>query len=155
MSAGSFSASLSGLNANAQKLAVIGNNLANINTVAFKASNVTFADLVSQSVGGSSTNPMQIGLGVSVGAISPNFMQGAIENTGITTNVSIQGSGFFLIGDAAHRSYTRAGNFSFNSNGDLVTPDGQLVQGYTAIDPATGNIDTTGQPAGITIPHAV
>jgi len=154
MSVGSFSASLSGLTANAQKLAVIGNNLANINTVAFKASNVAFADLVSQSVGGPSINPMQIGLGVSVGSISPNFMQGAIENTGISTNVSIQGSGFFLIGDAAQRSYTRAGNFAFNANGQLVTPDGQLVQGYTAIDPLTGQVNTTGQPAGIVIPNA-
>src|SRR6185295_16855938 len=101
--AGSFSASLSGLAANAQKLAVIGNNLANINTVAFKASNVAFADLVSQSVGGSSTDPMHIGLGVTVGSISPNFTQGAIESTGISSNVSIQGNGFFLVGDATHR----------------------------------------------------
>jgi flagellar hook protein FlgE len=73
MSAGSFSASLSGLNANQQKLSVIGNNLANINTVGFTASTVNFADLVSQSVGGPSSNPMQIGLGVGTGSISPNF----------------------------------------------------------------------------------
>src|SRR5580765_836434 len=117
MSAGSFSASLSGLNANAEKLAVIGNNLANINTVGFKASNVTFADLVSQSVGGSSTDPMQVGLGVTVAAISPNFTQGGIESTGITSNVSIQGNGFFLVGDTQHRAYTRAGNFTFDADG--------------------------------------
>ena len=64
MAVGSFSAGLSGLNANADVLSVIGNNLANINTVGFKASSVTFADLVSQTVGGASANPMQIGLGV-------------------------------------------------------------------------------------------
>src|SRR5262245_38918758 len=144
--AGSFSASLSGLNANAQKLAVIGNNLANINTVAFKASNVAFADLVSQSVGSSSVNPTQIGLGVGVASITPNFMQGAIETTGITTNVGIQGKGFFLVGDAQHRTYTRAGNFAFDANGQLNAPDGQPVQGWTAIDPLTGLIDTAGQP---------
>ena len=64
MSVGSFSAGLSGLNANAQALAVVGNNLANINTVGFKASTVAFRDLVYQSVGGSSANPTQVGLGV-------------------------------------------------------------------------------------------
>ncbi|MGE3707705.1 MAG: flagellar hook-basal body complex protein, partial [Vicinamibacterales bacterium] len=72
----SFSASLSGLNANQQKLKVIGNNLANLNTVAFKTSIVNFSDLVSQTVGGSSANPAQIGLGVTTGSISPNFKQG-------------------------------------------------------------------------------
>ncbi len=78
-----FSASLSGLNANQQKLSVIGNNLANINTVGFKSSSVQFMDLVSQSIGGSSANPMQVGLGVTTGAISPNFTQGGLENTGV------------------------------------------------------------------------
>ena len=155
MSAGSFAASLSGLNANQQKLSVIGNNLANINTIAFKASTVSFADLVSQSVGGPSENPMQVGLGVSTGSISPNFTQGAIENTGVATNVSIQGSGFFLVGDAANRAYTRAGDFSFDANGQLVTPDGQPVQGYMTVDPTTGLITTTGQPTNIVVPHAV
>ena len=66
-----FSASLSGLSASQQKLNVIGNNLANINTVGFKASSVQFSDLVSQSVGGSSANPMQVGLGVTTGATGP------------------------------------------------------------------------------------
>ena len=89
MSVGSFSASLSGLNANQQKLSVIGNNLANINTTAFKASNVTFSDLVSQSIGGPSENPTQIGLGASVGSITPNFTQGSIETTGVATNVCV------------------------------------------------------------------
>jgi flagellar hook protein FlgE len=151
----SFSASLSGLTANQQKLNVIGNNLANINTIAFKASAVEFSDLVSQSVGGSSENPMQIGLGVTTGAISPNFSQGGIENTGVPTNVAIQGSGFFVLGAAGDRSYTRAGDFSFDANGLLVTPDGRPVQGYTAIDPVTGNIVTTGQPSNIIVPPGV
>jgi len=152
MSVGSFSASLSGLNANQQKLSVIGNNLANINTIAFKASTVNFADLVSQSVGGPSANPMQVGLGVTTGQISPNFSQGGIESTGISTNVAIQGSGFFVVGDSAHRAFTRAGNFSFDASGSLVSPDGQPVQGYTAMDPVTGKISATGQPAAIVIP---
>src|SRR5262245_2520724 len=153
MSAGSFSASLSGLNANAQKLAVIGNNLANINTVGFKASDVTFADLVSQSVGGSSTDRMQIGLGVTVASITPKFTQGAIESTGVSSNVSIQGNGFFLVGDEQHRAYTRAGNFTFDANGQFNTPDGQPVQGWTTLDPLTGNINTSGQPGNIIVPR--
>ena len=154
MSVGSFSASLSGLNANAQKLSVIGNNLANLNTIGFKASGVTFSDLVSQSIGGTSTNPMQIGLGVNTGSISPNFSQGGIESTGISTNVAIQGNGFFLVGDSAHRAYSRAGNFFFDANGRLVTGDGQPVQGYTATT-TLGAIDTTGQPTDVVIPPGV
>jgi flagellar hook protein FlgE len=155
MSVGSFSASLSGLNVHQQKLGVIGNNLANLNTVGYKASIVQFSDLVSQSIGGASDNPMQIGLGVAVGQISPNFSQGGIESTGISTNVAIQGTGLFIVGDPAHRAYTRAGNFTFDANGVLVTPDGQPVQGYTAIDSVTGLIDTDGQPTNIVIPPGV
>jgi flagellar hook protein FlgE len=155
MAIGSFSASLSGLNANQQKLSVIGNNLANLNTVAFKASDVQFSDLVSQSVGGPSDNPMQIGLGVTTGQISPKFTQGSVETTGVATNVAIQGDGFFVIGEGASRTYSRAGNFSFNAQGTLVTADGLPVQGYTAINPATGQIDTTRQPSTITIPPGV
>jgi flagellar hook protein FlgE len=155
MSIGSFSASLSGLNANQQKLSVIGNNLANLNTVAFKSSDVTFADLVSQSIGGPSANPMQIGLGVSTGAISPNFSQGSVEATGVPTNVAIQGAGFFLVGTGAQRVYSRAGNFSFNSSGTLVTADGKPVQGYTAVNPLTNVIDTSVPPSSITVPPGV
>ena len=125
MAVGSFSAGLSGLNANSTYLSVIGNNLANINTVGFKSSAVSFADLVSQTVGGTSVNPMQVGLGVVTGSISPVFSQGAIENTREATNVAIQGNGFFVVrGDGAQRRYTRAGNFSFDNDGTLVTPDG-------------------------------
>lgn len=153
--AGSFSAALSGLNANQQKLTVIGNNLANINTVGFKASTVEFSDLVSQSVGGPSENPMQVGLGAITGSISPNFTQGGIESTGIATHAAIQGSGFFVVGDAASRAYSRAGNFTFDANGVLTTPDGQHVQGYSTVNPATGAIDTTTPPADIVIPPGV
>src|SRR6478672_8668617 len=155
MAVGSFSAGLSGLNANSVYLSVIGNNLANINTVGFKSSAVSFMDLVSQNAGGASGNPMQVGLGVVTGSISPVFSQGAIENTREATNVAIQGNGFFVVRNASGTAYTRAGNFSFNSAGKLVTPDGYFVQGYTATDPATGKIITTGQPADITVPPGV
>jgi flagellar hook protein FlgE len=145
-----FSASLSGLYANQQKLSVIGNNLANLNTVGFKSSSVQFMDLVSQNVGGSSANPMQIGLGV-----SPNFTQGGLENTGVNSHVAIQGRGFFIVGNGNDSSYTRAGDFSFDDNGRLVSAEGLPVQGYTQVDPLTGAIVTTGQPTDIVIPPGV
>jgi flagellar hook protein FlgE len=155
MAVGSFSSGLSGLNANAVYLSVIGNNLANINTIGFKASSVSFMDLVSQTVGGSSGNPMQVGLGVVTGSISPVFSQGTIENTREATNVAIQGGGLFVVNGADGNSYTRSGQFSFDNTGTLVTPDGMKVQGYTTIDPVTGAILVTGQPTAIMIPPGV
>ncbi|MGE3401581.1 MAG: flagellar hook protein FlgE [Vicinamibacterales bacterium] len=155
MAVGSFSAGLSGLNANAQYLSVIGNNLANINTIGFKSSSVTFMDLVSQTVGGGSVNPMQVGLGVTTGAIAPVFSQGAIENTREATNVAIQGNGFFVVRGPGGAAYTRAGNFSFDNEGKLVTPDGFFVQGFTALDPVTGEVITSGQPTDISVPPGV
>jgi flagellar hook protein FlgE len=159
---GSFSAGLSGLNANSAALSVIGNNLANINTIGFKASTVQFGDLVSQNVGlvsqttgQSGQNPAQVGLGVGIGSVSPVFTQGSIEKTGQPTNVAIQGNGFFVLGSQAGQTYTRAGDFSFNSAGALVAPDGQYVLGYTATDPTTGKIITTGQPGNVTVPPGV
>jgi flagellar hook protein FlgE len=155
MAVGSFSAGLSGLNANSTYLSVVGNNLANINTIGFKSSSVSFGDLVSQTVGGTSINPMQVGLGVVTGAISPVFSQGSIENSREATNVAIQGAGFFQVTSGTRTAYTRAGNFSFDSAGALVTPDGWRVQGYTQVNPATGAIVTTGQPTDIVIPPGV
>jgi flagellar hook protein FlgE len=155
MAVGSFSAGLSGLNANATYLSVIGNNLANINTIGYKTSAVSFADLVSQTVGGTSINPMQVGLGVVTGSISPVFSQGAIENTREATNVAIQGSGFFVVRGESGNAYTRAGNFSFNADGELVSPDGWRVQGYTQLDPATGEVVTTGGMSDIIVPPGV
>src|SRR5262245_52628706 len=135
MAVGSFSAGLSGLSANATYLSVIGNNLANINTVGFKASAVRFSDLVSQRIGGTSLNPMQVGLGVGTASISPVFSQGSIDNAREPTNVAIQGNGFFVVqNDDASVAYTRAGEFSFNKDGALVTPDGWQVLGYTQTD---------------------
>ena len=147
MAVGSFSAGLSGLNANSTYLSVIGNNLANINTIGFKASAVSFADLVSQTVGGTSINPMQVGLGVVTGSISPVFSQGSIENSREATNVAIQGAGFFVgpQSDAQRRLHARR-QLQLRQQRHAGHADGWRVQGYTQIDPATGNIVTTGQP---------
>ena len=155
MAVGSFSAGLAGLNAHAVYLNVIGNNLANLNTVGFKSSAVAFMDLVSQNVGGASSNPMQIGLGVVTGSISPVFSQGPIENSREATNVAIQGNGLFVVRGQNGQAYTRAGNFTFDSDGKLVTPDGYFVQGYTQVDPVTGEIVTNGAPADIAVPPGV
>ncbi|MCC6163557.1 MAG: flagellar hook protein FlgE [Acidobacteria bacterium] len=155
MAVGSFSAGLSGLSANQTYLSVIGNNLANINTIGYKSSAVSFADLVSQTVGGMSMNPMQVGLGTVTSSISPVFSQGPIESTRESTNVAIQGSGFFIVNNGEGSAYTRAGNFSFNADGELVTPDGWRVQGYTGRDPVTGDIITTGMPGDIIVPPGV
>ena len=155
MAVGSFSSGLSGLSANSTYLSVIGNNLANINTVGYKTSAVSFADLVSQTVGGTSVNPAQVGLGVVTGSISPVFAQGSIENSREATNVAIQGAGFFAVRNGSQVGYTRAGNFSFDDNGVLISPDGWNVQGYTQRDPATGNILTAVAPGDITIPPGV
>lgn len=152
MALGSFSAGLSGLNTNATYLSVIGNNLANINTIGFKASAVRFADLVSQSVGGTSTNPMQVGLGVTIGSIAPVFSQGNIDTSREPSNVAIQGNGFFVIEGEEGLAYTRAGDFTFDANGKMVTQDGWAVQGYTQVDPATGQILTSGGLSNIMVP---
>jgi flagellar hook protein FlgE len=156
MAVGSFSAGLSGLNANGTYLSVIGNNLANINTIGFKSSVVSFQDLVSQTVGGDSLNPLQVGLGVTTGSITPVFSQGAIENTREATNVAIQGGGFLVVADAdGSQAYTRAGNFSFDKDGKLVTPDGHFVQGWDDIDPVTGEVLATGQPGDLSVPPGI
>lgn len=155
MAVGSFSAGLTGLNAFSSWLSVIGNNLANINTVGFKGSSVSFQDLVSQSLGGSATNPMQVGLGVAMGSVSPSFSQGAVESTRDPMNAAIQGSGFFVVKNGSDVGYTRAGNFTFDNNGVLVTTGGLKVQGWTAVSPTTGAIVSTGAPGDISVPPGV
>ncbi|MBP1607141.1 MAG: flgE [Acidobacteria bacterium] len=155
MAVGSFSSGLSGLNAHAAYLNVIGNNLANLNTVGFKASTVNFSDLVSHTVGGTSYNPMQVGLGVATGSVSPVFSQGTPQNTQEPTNAAIQGNGLFVIRNGDSVVYTRDGSFSFNANGVLVTADGLPVQGWTQTDPTTGEIQTTGKTTDIAVPPGV
>ncbi|MDX6302668.1 MAG: flagellar hook protein FlgE [Nocardioidaceae bacterium] len=152
-----FSA-VSGLRANQFMLDVTGNNIANANTPGFKASNVVFQDTLSQMLtagtspgnGSGGTNPIQVGLGVQVGGTIANFGQGSAQATGRTTNMMIQGDGFFVVGHGAENLYTRAGAFNFDTNGNLVTPDGDIVQGYPA--DANGNINASGTPSPINIP---
>jgi flagellar hook protein FlgE len=152
-----FSA-ISGLRASQVMLDVTGNNIANANTVGYKASNVVFQDTLSQMLTGGSapsatrggTNPMQVGLGVQVGGIMTNFGQGIAQTTGKAENLMIAGDGLFVVKRGQQDLYTRAGAFNFDSVGNLVTPDGDVVQGYPS--DGAGGIDTTGAPTDISIP---
>jgi flagellar hook protein FlgE len=152
MSFGSFFAALSGLQANASRLSVIGNNLANVNTIGFKTSRVTFHDFFAGSAFNGAGNPAQVGLGTNLASIDPIFSQGSLQTTDLLTDIAIQGRGFFVLSDVSGgRSYSRAGNFSFDQDGNLVASSGHFVQGYTQVD-ANGNIVASGSPTNITIP---
>jgi flagellar hook protein FlgE len=117
---------------------IIGDNIANVNTVAFKGSNYTFQDLLSQSVA-TQSGTSQVGRGTALNNISANFQQGSFESTGNTTDLAIGGKGFFVLREADSNSqfYTRAGNFSFNNDGYLTSPGGYVVQGW-ALEEDTG-----------------
>ncbi|MEE9543235.1 MAG: flagellar hook-basal body complex protein, partial [Thermodesulfobacteriota bacterium] len=123
---------ISGLQANMSSMSVIGDNLANLNTIGFKGSRSSFADLLAQSIGGTS-GQNQIGLGVKLSSVSPIFKQGSLESTGNATDLAIEGDGFFVVTDSASTNYyTRAGQFGFDRDGYLVNPESYFVQGYTA-----------------------
>ncbi|HYI32582.1 MAG TPA: flagellar hook protein FlgE [Glaciibacter sp.] len=150
---------ISGLRAHQTMLDVTGNNIANVNTTAFKASAVQFQDTLSQltqaaggpqdQVGG--TNPAQIGLGVQVAGISTNFAQGSAQATGRAKDLMISGDGFFITKVGDETLYTRAGALDFDPLGRLVAPGGALVQGWAA--DANGVINTGGPVGTITLPR--
>jgi flagellar hook protein FlgE len=162
---------ISGLKANQTMMDVVANNLANVNTVAYKSSRVTFRDMLSEmsragaaqsTTGGyAGANSNQIGLGVTVGSIDKLMGSGATQSTGSPTDVMIAGEGWFRVGQAttapaatpgttlgtfATVNYTRAGNFTTNNNGYLTTADGFYVIGKSVIGgagPTAGSPDTT------------
>ncbi len=133
---------VSGLSANLADLDVIGNNIANSNTIGFKAGRVTFNEMLTQTIRGASrpvsgglggTNPQQVGLGTTVGSIDTNFNQGNFRTTGNKTDLAIQGPGFFILSDGTSSYYTRAGIFGLDSENVLVNPStGMRVQGILA-----------------------
>jgi len=143
---GSLFAGISGLNVNAKAMTVIGDNIANVNTIAYKGNRSSFANVLSQSLGGSTGS--DIGRGVEFWGTSALWTQGSLENTGSATDLAINGKGFFMVNDPSGSSfYTRAGQFYFNERGEMVNPDDLIVQGYE-ID-ASGNL---GNLTNITIP---
>ncbi len=121
---------VSGLNTNGQAMTVIGNNLANTNTLGFKSSRTIFADLLSSSINGSG-GTSQVGRGVGMSKVDQIFSQGTFESTESNLDVAIEGDGFFILkepGDAT-AYYSRAGSFRFDQNGYLINPEGLRVQG--------------------------
>jgi flagellar hook protein FlgE len=145
----SLFAGISGLRANQTMLDVAGNNIANANTIGFKSSTVVFQDTLSQIMTGAGapgatgggTNPIQVGLGVQVAATAGNFNQGSAEVTGRSTDLMLQGDGFFVLGSDSGNVYTRAGDFAFDANGDLVAPSGKKVLGWAPGDtPGSANL---------------
>ncbi|RLV48771.1 flagellar hook-basal body complex protein [Nocardioides mangrovicus] len=144
----SLFAGISGMRVNQTMLDVTGNNIANANTIGYKASNTVFQDTLSQMLtpaSGSSTarggtNPIQIGLGVQVAGVTTNFNQGSAEVTGKATDLMIQGDGMFIVKKNGEDLYTRAGSFTFDETGTLETPTGARVQGYA--------LDASGNPTG-------
>lgn len=137
---------VSGIQSNQTRMDVVGNNIANVNTVAFKRSRVAFGEVLGQQVlgvgrmsGGSGVNPAYVGLGVSVNSIDKNWNQGALETTGMATDLALNGDGFFVVRNGDGNLLTRAGNFGFNEYGQLVTNNGFAVQGWKVID---GQADT-------------
>jgi len=148
---------ISGLKAHQTMLDVAGNNIANVNTTGFKSSQTQFQDTLSQvlnnasaaTVGVGGTNPAQVGLGVRVAGITTNFSQGAAQLTNRSTDMMINGDGFFTVRSGAESFYTRAGSFNFDSLGQLVTADGALVQGWAATN---GAVDINGPLTDLVLP---
>lgn len=134
----SFNASLSGLNANSNALGVVGNNIANANTAGFRSSSITFSDVFANSFGARLNGAglsLQIGDGVQTSSIQTNLAQGTLNESSNPLHTAIQGNGFFVVkGTDETLSYTRAGDFVLNNEGYLITPRGDQVQGYAAVN---------------------
>jgi flagellar hook protein FlgE len=139
----SFFIPLTGLESDSTALNTIANNLANMNTTAFKSQAVDFADLFYQQIGSAgSGDPIQVGAGVQVASIETAFSQGSINSTGNSTDVALNGNGFFVVDNGGTNEYTRAGNLSLDANGNLVTQNGLSIMGY----PAVGGVVNTNAP---------
>lgn len=135
----SMYAGISGMKGFQTKLDVIGNNIANVNTVGYKKSTISFQDLLSQNISNGGVNPMQVGLGSTTSAINVIHTPGSSMTTGIGTDLSIMGDGFFVVQDPTAGAgttdgqyLTRAGNFVVDADGYLVTPQGYYVLANTA-----------------------
>jgi flagellar hook protein FlgE len=139
----SLFAGISGLNANATAMTVIGDNIANVNTIAYKSNSISFSNVLSTSLTGSDTS--DIGRGVNVWNTSGAWTQGSLQGTGSATDLAVNGIGFFVVHDDSGDEYfTRAGQFYIDELGDMVNSDGLHVMGYD-IDPTTGALGSLTQ----------
>ena len=153
---------VSGLKGHQTRMDVVGNNIANVNTTGFKASRVTFADMISQNLSGAAApngtlggvNPKQIGLGMSVASTDLIYTNGSVQQTGKNTDVAIsRGDGLFVVSKGDQKYYTRNGAFEFDAQGNLTIPStGLYVQGYMAnggeVTPSGENTTKIQIPAG-------
>lgn len=147
----SLFAGVSGLQNHQTRMDVVGNNISNVNTYGFKKGRVTFKDMISQSLSGAAKpqedrggiNPQQVGLGMQVATIDTIHTQGALQVTGVNTDLAIQGEGFFIEKKGNSSYYTRNGAFSLDKNGYVVNPsNGYKVQGWNAVlNPETGMME--------------
>ena len=149
---------VSGLKSHQTRMDVIGNNIANINTVGFKSSRVTFSDMLSQTTRGAAgvtttlggTNPLQIGLGAAVASIDLITSDGSPQSTGKNTDVALSGNGMFVLKNGDQYYYSRDGAFEFDEQGNYVLPgSGLYVQGWNAVD---GSLNTNSDPTNIVVP---
>jgi flagellar hook protein FlgE len=148
---------ISGLRAHQQMLDVTSNNIANVNTTGFKGSSAIFEDTLSQTIAGAGapganggTNPTQIGLGVQLAGTAANFTQGSSQYTGRTSDLLINGDGFFVVSKDGQQNYTRAGSFALDAAGHLVAPDGSIVQSATG-----GNLNLSALNSGTYVSWSV
>lgn len=150
---------VTGLAAFQRRLDVVANNIANVNTPGYRSSRVLFEDLFSQTLQGArapegnfgGSNPIQVGLGVRIGTIDIDFSQGSLQTTGVSSDMAIQGAGFFVLSDGTGNLYSRDGSFSLNSNGLVIDPaTGLRVQGFLADE--NGLINTEGAPTDLLVP---
>jgi flagellar hook protein FlgE len=157
----SMADALSGLQANQEFMNVVGNNIANVNTVAYKTQNIVFSDLLSQNLGFGSTstagglegtNPTQIGLGVGMGATEMVNTQGSVQDTGRLTDMAIQGGGYFVVNNGQTNLFTRDGSFNVAPDGTLESGStGMTVQGWMQLN-ADGTVNSTAPMSSIKIP---
>jgi flagellar hook protein FlgE len=147
----SFFIPLTGLSADSTALNTIANDLSNMNTTAFKSEQTNFSDLFYQQIGTTGGgDPIQVGAGTQVANTEINFSSGTPSSTGVDTDVALQGNGFFVVNNGSGGyELSRAGNFSLDSNGDLVTSNGLSVMGYPA---ANGVVNTNAPLTAINIP---
>jgi flagellar hook protein FlgE len=147
----SFSIPLTGLEADSTALNTIANDLSNMNTTAFKAETTNFSDLFYQQLGSTgSGNPLEVGAGVKVASNEIAFTQGSINSNGNSTDAALNGNGFFIIGNGTGGyEYTRAGNFTQDTNGNLLAANGMSVMGYPA---PSGVVNTNAPLAAINVP---
>src|ERR1700761_5152072 len=148
---GNFSIALSGLQANSVALNTIGNNLANLNTTAFKGQTTAFEDLFYQQIGQSgSGDAIQVGAGTKVSGTRTDFTGGTILPDSNSADMALAGNGFFVVQQGGVQSLTRAGNFQLSSSGNLITQDGQQVMGYAAVN-GVGNQNSNLVPINIPV----